>query len=208
MADGLTLKNVAITKDRVPLIAIDHHIPPGGVLSVMGPSGVGKSTLLSFLTGTLAPAFGASGQVLLNGRDLISLPPEARKLGILFQDDLLFPHLSVAGNLGFGLRDGTRSERRTAIAHALDEVGLSGLQDRDPATLSGGQRARVALMRMLLAKPHALLLDEAFSRLDAARREQTRAMVFETARKRALPVVMVTHDPEDAAAAGGDIIRL
>ncbi len=208
MAEGLTLEEVAIRLDGRRLVSVDRHVPPGEVLSIMGPSGVGKSTLLAFLTGTLAPAFEATGRVLLDGRDLTPLPPDRRQLGILFQDDLLFPHLSVAGNLGFGLRGGTRAERRATIARALGEVGLAGLGPRDPATLSGGQRARVALMRTLLARPRALLLDEAFSRLDAQRRARTREMVFGTARARALPVVMVTHDHADAEAAGGPIVRL
>jgi len=130
-------------------------------------------------------------------------------VGILFQDDLLFPHLSVGANLAFGLRvGGTKFERQQKIAKALDEVGLSGFADRDPATLSGGQKARVALMRMLLSEPCALLLDEPFSRLDAALRVQVRELVFARAKARALPVILVTHDAEDAAAAGGEIVTL
>ncbi|MBJ3763168.1 ATP-binding cassette domain-containing protein [Maribius pontilimi] len=208
MADGLHLDDITIGKDDETLIAIDARVAPGQVLSIMGPSGVGKSTLLAFLTGTLPPAFDATGHVRLDGRDLTGLPPEKRNLGILFQDDLLFPHLSVAGNLGFGLRGGSRAGRHAQVAAALDEVGLAGFGPRDPATLSGGQRARIALMRMLLARPDALLLDEAFSRLDSARRQATRRMVFDTARARGLPVVMVTHDPADAEAAQGPVIRL
>ena len=208
MAEGLFLRSIRILQQGGELIALDRHVPPGSVLTLMGPSGVGKSTLLSFLTGTLSPAFHAEGQVVLNGRNLTDLPTEQRNLGILFQDDLLFPHLSVAGNLGFGLRGVSRTERQARIETALDEVGLKGFGPRDPATLSGGQRARIALIRMLLAEPDALLLDEAFSRLDEARRQQTRQLVFDTARNRRLPVVMVTHDPDDAAAAGGELVQL
>lgn len=208
MAEGLRLEAIEIAQDGRPLLSVDHHVPPGVVLSVMGPSGIGKSTLLSYLIGILPPTFHASGRIILNGRDLTELPSDRRNLGILFQDDLLFPHLSVAGNLGFGLRGVPRQERRSHIEAALCEIGLDGFGPRDPATLSGGQRARVALMRMLLANPGALLLDEAFSRLDAERRSQTRRMVFETARARRLPVVMVTHDPDDAEVAGGPVLRL
>ncbi|ETX27940.1 ATP-binding cassette domain-containing protein [Roseivivax isoporae] len=209
MSEGLTLENVRIARGAAELIAVERHVPPGEVLAVMGPSGVGKSTLLAFVTGTLAPGFTATGRVLLDGADLTGTPPEGRRLGILFQNDLLFPHLSVGGNLAFGLAPGgSRAARRARIDAALAEIGLEGFADRDPATLSGGQKARVALMRMLLSDPRALLLDEAFSGLDAARRGQVRALVFDIARDRGLPVLMVTHDEEDARAAGGPVIRL
>ncbi|WP_282182224.1 ATP-binding cassette domain-containing protein [Aliiroseovarius marinus] len=209
MVDGLHLDQVRILKDGAKLIEIDTHVAPGSVLTVMGPSGVGKSTLLSAIIGTLPPAFELRGHVRLEDRDLLPLPPEDRCVGILFQDALLFPHLSVGANLAFGLaQGGTRAERRAQIDAALAEVGLEGFADRDPETLSGGQRARVALMRMLLSEPKALLLDEPFSGLDAALREQVRALVFDHARARALPVLMVTHDQEDADAAGGEVVRL
>jgi putative thiamine transport system ATP-binding protein len=209
MDKGLTLKNAQIFKGDQLLVAVDHHIAPGDVLTLMGPSGVGKSTMLSFITGTLANDFRATGQVLLDGQDLTRAAPHQRRVGILFQDDLLFPHLSVGANLAFGLRaGGTTTERRAKIADALAEVDLKDYADRDPATLSGGQKARVALMRMLLSEPCALLLDEPFSRLDTALRAQVRDMVFARARARALPILMVTHDAEDAAAANGTVITL
>lgn len=209
MDKGLTLDRVAIFKDGAPLVALDRHIAPGEVVSVMGPSGIGKSTLLSVVTGTLPPAFTFTGRVLLDGRDITHAAPHRRMVGILFQDDLLFPHLSVGANLAFGLQPGgSRADRRDRIAQALEEVDLAGFADRDPGTLSGGQKARVALMRMLLAEPCALLLDEAFSRLDTALRAQVRDLVFARARDRALPVLMVTHDAEDAAAAKGVIVDL
>lgn len=209
MDKGLTLRNVVISKGGAPLLSVDHAIAPGEVLTVMGPSGVGKSTLLAFITGTLAPDFTASGAVWLDGQEITHMPPHQRRVGILFQDDLLFPHLSVGANLAFGLRPGgNMAERRAKVDAALDEVGLGGFADRDPATLSGGQKVRVALMRMLLSEPCALLLDEPFSRLDASRRAQVRELVFARARARALPVLMVTHDAEDAQAAGGVIVTL
>lgn len=208
--EGLVLSDVAIRLDGAPLVAIDAAIAPGDVLTVMGPSGVGKSTLLAFIGGFLGRDFRASGRVLLNGRDVTMLPPEARGIGLLFQDALLLPHLSVAGNLLIGLSPAVkgRAARRAAVAAALAEVGLEGFEARDPATLSGGQAARVALMRTLLARPAALILDEPFSRLDVALRAQVRALVFAEARKYDLPVLLVTHDPDDAAAAGGPIVEL
>jgi putative thiamine transport system ATP-binding protein len=209
MDKGLTLRNVEILQNGEPLLCLTQTIKSGEVLSIMGPSGVGKSTLLSFITGTLAADFTARGTVLLNGDDITFTPAYQRRIGILFQDDLLFPHLSVGANLAFGLRaGGSKTSRLTRIHEALSEVGLDGFADRDPATLSGGQKARVALMRMLLSEPRALLLDEPFSRLDAALRGQVRTLVFARAKARALPVVMVTHDAEDAAAAGGHIVTL
>ena len=210
MPEGLRLEQLSIALEGARLIALDAAIAPGEVLTVMGPSGVGKSTLLAAITGTLDPAFTMTGRIRLDGRDLSGLPTEARRGGILFQDEYLFPHLSVGANLAFGLKPDIkdRRDRRARIEAALREVGLSGFADRDPATLSGGQRARVALQRMLLSEPRALLLDEAFSRLDSALRAQVRALVFQTAHRRALPVLQVTHDRSDAEAAGGAVVDL
>jgi putative thiamine transport system ATP-binding protein len=207
---GLALRDVTIRLDGEPLLALDADIAPGGVLTVMGPSGAGKSTLLAFVGGFLRPDFRASGRVILNGRDVTLLPAERRGIGLLFQDALLFPHLSVAGNLLIGLTPIVRGRaaRRQAVEAALAEVGLEGFADRDPATLSGGQAARVALMRTLLAKPEALILDEPFSRLDVSLRNQVRELVFSEARKYGLPVLLVTHDPADSEAAGGRVITI
>ncbi|MHA7865904.1 MAG: ATP-binding cassette domain-containing protein [Salipiger thiooxidans] len=210
MAEGLALERLRITQGETEMVAVDASVAPGEILTVMGPSGSGKSTLLAALTGTLAPAFTLSGRLLLDGRDITALPPEARRTGILFQDELLFPHLSVGGNLAFGLPPGLkgRAARRARIEAALAEIGMAGFAGRDPATLSGGQKARVALMRTLLAEPRALLLDEPFSRLDAGLRGQIRALVFERAQSQGLPVLLVTHDAADAEAAGGRVILL
>ena len=209
MAEGLVLQGIRIARGGAPLLALDLAVAPGQVTTLMGPSGSGKSTLLAYVTGALPAGFTATGRVRIDGRDVTDLPAHRRRLGILFQDDLLFPHLSVGDNLAFGLAPGGgRAARRAAVEAALAEVGLEGHADRDPATLSGGQKARVALMRMLLAEPRALLLDEAFAGLDQTLRARTREMVFARARARRLPVLMVAHDAEDAAAAGGPVIRL
>jgi putative thiamine transport system ATP-binding protein len=147
---------------------------------------------------------------VLGGRDVTALPPERRGIGILFQDDLLFPHLSLGENLAFGLsrRLRGRAARQAAVEDALEEAGLGGMAGRDPATLSGGERLRAALMRTLLAEPRALLLDEPFASLDQDRRARMRRLVFDRARARGLPVLMVTHDPADAEAAGGPVVRI
>jgi putative thiamine transport system ATP-binding protein len=204
---GLTLCALSVTRAGKPLVALDTHIAPGTVLTIMGPSGSGKSTALAAIIGTLGRDFRLSGHILLDGQEVSHLPTRARRIGLLFQDDVLFPHLSVAGNLGFALPRHIRGRaaRRARIDAALEKADLAGFGDRDPATLSGGQRARVALLRTLLAEPRALLLDEPFSRLDASLRAQIRSFVLTCARDEGLPVILVTHDAEDARAAGGPI---
>ncbi|MBL8251499.1 MAG: ATP-binding cassette domain-containing protein [Candidatus Competibacter sp.] len=206
----LQLKNIRIRlRERLLFAPLNLTIHPGEVLTLMGPSGCGKSTLLNYLCGTLPTAFQAEGSVKLGGRELTDLPLEQRRVGILFQDALLFPHLTVADNLAFGLKSGqSRQTRRFRVETALLDAGLAGLGSRDPATLSAGQRARVALMRTLLAEPEALLLDEPFSKLDTDLRARMRTFVFEHARQRRLPTLLVTHDPADAADAGGPVITL
>ncbi|MGY6548579.1 MAG: ATP-binding cassette domain-containing protein [Roseinatronobacter sp.] len=202
---SLELDQIRILRGDQPMVSLDCIVPAGTVLTLMGPSGCGKSTLLAHLIGALPPVFTATGQVRVGGRDITDLAPHKRNLGILFQDAILFPHLSVAGNLGFGLPRRT-PDRAARIEAALHEAGLAGMGARDPATLSGGQRARVALMRTLLAAPKALLLDEPFSKLDTDLRAQMRGLVFDLARARGLAVVLVTHDLDDARAAGGPVL--
>jgi putative thiamine transport system ATP-binding protein len=208
---GLRLAGVAVAAGpRVLVGPLDLEVAPGEVVAVLGPSGAGKSSLLAWLCGALPAGLAGRGRVFLGDRELTALPTEARRLGILFQDELLFPHLDVAGNLGFGLAERVRGRaaRRAAIDTALDSVGLAGFGPRDPATLSGGERARVALLRTLLAEPGALLLDEPFGRLDPATRAVVRALTFAAARARGLPTLLVTHDPDDVAAAGGRVLRI
>jgi putative thiamine transport system ATP-binding protein len=205
----LVLNGLEVALRGRVLLRQSLQVQPGQIVSVMGPSGVGKSTLLAAIVGALGPEFRLRGQVMLGGKDVSALPTEARGIGMLFQDPLLFPHLSVAQNLAFGLARQVRgAARHRAVEAALADIGLAGFGPRDPATLSGGQKARVALMRTLLAAPRALLLDEPFSALDADLRGQMRDVVFGRARQAHLPVVMVTHDPQDAAAAGGPVVHL
>jgi putative thiamine transport system ATP-binding protein len=206
----LELQALAVVQGHAPMFPpLTLTVPSGQVATVMGPSGVGKSTLLDAIGGHLAAGFRVTGKVKLDGRDVTALPAEARRIGLLFQDALLFPHLSVGGNLAFGLPRGVRgAARQAAVAQALADAGLAGFADRDPATLSGGQRARVALMRALLAEPEALLLDEPFSRLDASLRAEIRAFTFAQIRARGIPALLVTHDEQDAVAAGGAVVHL
>ena len=205
---GLALRDVTLGVAGKHLLGpLSLDVAPGAVATIMGPSGSGKSSLLAYLCGTLDPVFAASGQATLDGVALAVLAPEKRRIGILFQDDLLFPHLSVAGNLAFAI-PANAPDRKTRIDAALAEAELDGYGTRDPATLSGGQRARVSLMRALLAEPRAILLDEPFSKLDAALRDKMREFVFAHIRMRKIPCLMVTHDEADADAAGGYILRL
>jgi putative thiamine transport system ATP-binding protein len=210
MAEGLVLDRVTIALGGVQLLSLSANVAKGDVLTVMGPSGSGKSSLLSYIVGFLDPAFSASGSVFVNGVNLIGLPPEERHSGILFQDPLLFPHMSVGGNLSFALAPAIKGqlERRAKCEAALEDMGLGGFYDRDPATLSGGQKARVALARVLLSEPRMLLLDEPFSKLDHDLKAQMRELVFGKAWAAGLPVILVTHDPSDAEAAGGQLIRI
>ena len=203
----LEIQNLSIRHHGTALLSdINLRVARGTVVTIVGPSGSGKSTVLNWLVGDLDPAFEARGVLHLNGRRCDDLPIEQRRIGILFQDDLLFPHLSVGGNLAMALPGTVRgaSERRARVEQTLQDVGLGGLHDRDPATLSGGQRARVSLMRALMAEPQALLLDEPFARLDAALRAQFRHFVFAQIHTMGIPTLLVTHDLQDVPP-GGDI---
>lgn len=186
------------------------RVAAGEVMTVMGRSGIGKSTLLDAIGGHLAHGFRCQGTLRLDGRDITHLPAEARRIGLMFQDALLFPHLSVGDNLSFGVPRAVKgqAERRALVETALAQAGLAGMYLRDPATLSGGQRARAALMRTLLSEPLALALDEPFSKLDPDLRGEMRQFTFSHIKARQIPALLVTHDPEDASAAAGPTIDL
>lgn len=195
----LELIDIAVAAPQGMLVeGLNARVGAGEVLVVSGASGSGKSSLLAWLCGTLPAPLAGRGTVRLDGRDVTQLPTAQRRIGILFQDDLLFPHMSVLENLLFALPPGPAAARRAQAQAALAQAGLDGYGPRAPHTLSGGQRARVALLRALLAQPRALLLDEPFSRLDAALRARFRTQVFERLREQGIPAVLVTHDVQDA----------
>ena len=207
---ALRIEDVRIALRGRPLLQLDAAVAPGAVLAVTGPSGAGKSTLLACLAGVLPPAFTATGSVRLGGEDLTRHPPERRRMGLLTQEPLLFPHMSVGANLLFGLAPAVRGRaaRRAACEAMLGRIALPGVFDRDPASLSGGQQARVALARTLLAAPRALLLDEAFRSLDAALAREMRALVLGLVREARIPALIATHDPADAAELGAATITV
>ena len=200
---GLTIKNGA--SPLFPELCLT--INPREVVTIMGPSGSGKSTLLSWISGALPPNFIATGTLSLGERELTALPIEKRGIAILFQDDLLFPHMTVLENLLFALPRGRNHERREEAIATLTDLGLEELKHRRPEALSGGQKARISLMRALLSRPEAVLLDEPFSKLDKPLRQSFRHLVFDKIRAMGIPALLVTHD-EDDIPPGGRLIHL
>ncbi|BBV32362.1 thiamine ABC transporter ATP-binding protein ThiQ [Citrobacter werkmanii] len=183
-----------------------HHLPMRFTLSVsrgeqvaiLGPSGAGKSTLLNLIAGFLAPA---SGTMMIEGEDHTATPPSRRPVSMLFQENNLFSHLSVWQNIGLGLDPGLKlnASQREKMRHIARQMGLDSLLERLPGELSGGQRQRVALARCLVREQPILLLDEPFSALDPALRQEMLTLVAEVCRDKQLTLLMVSHSVEDAA---------
>ncbi|PHX06404.1 ATP-binding cassette domain-containing protein [Vibrio splendidus] len=197
---SLHLNDLAIHKNGGDSLfsALNVTLESGQILALMGPSGCGKSTLLDAIAGHLNDEFSYSGTVILNDIQLDEIPSHQREVGILFQDDLLFPHLKVWENLAFSLPNSVKgSDRQQQAMEALKDIELTRLAESFPDQISGGQRARISLTRMLLAKPKLALLDEPFSKLDQELRAQFRDWVFEQLTKANIPTLMVTHDQAD-----------
>ena len=194
----LRFDKVVLAQDDFRLTA-DWEVAAGARVAVIGPSGAGKSTLLAAVAGFFAPQ---SGRILWQGGDLGPMDPGARPVTILFQDQNLFPHLTLAQNLGLGLRPDLRlsAAQQAQVANVLDRVGLAGMGARKPAQISGGQIGRAALARALLRARPVLLLDEPFSALGPALKAEMLALVGEVAAETGAVVMMVTHDPADAVA--------
>lgn len=192
----LTLEGLRITDGDFTLTA-DLNLPQGAIAAVIGPSGAGKSTLLSAIAGFQKLE---AGRVLWADEDLAPLPPGKRPVTILFQDQSLFPHLTLAQNVGLGLRPDLRLSEadREAVARAMDRVGLGALGARRPAQVSGGEQSRAALARALLRARPLLLLDEPFAALGPGLRAQMLDLVAEIAAETGATVLLVTHDPNDA----------
>ncbi|MCA8167227.1 ABC transporter ATP-binding protein [Burkholderia gladioli] len=193
------------------LDGIDLDVPAGTTLALLGPSGCGKSTLLKLLAGLLQPDEGA----VQFGDQIVAepghcLPPEARELGMVFQDYALWPHLTVAGNVAFPLemRRVPRAERAAAVAQALERVGLGGFSARRPSALSGGQQQRVALARAIVARPRVLLFDEPLSNLDPPLRASLALEIRELLAQLGTTAVYVTHDRAEADTLAHRIVEL
>jgi ABC-type Fe3+/spermidine/putrescine transport system ATPase subunit len=193
---SVVLELKGVSKEFPTHRAVDNvslQIPRGAFFSLLGPSGCGKTTTLRMIAGFEKPT---AGEVLLNGERIDALPPYRRNVNTVFQNYALFPHLSVAENVAFGLKDANnRSER---VAQVLDQVRLNGKESRKPAELSGGERQRVALARSLVLEPSVLLLDEPLSALDPLLRKGVRAELKELQRRVGVTFLFVTHDQEEA----------
>jgi iron(III) transport system ATP-binding protein len=206
-AAGVRVTEVTKSFDgtTVVLDGVDVEVAEGATLALLGPSGCGKTTLLRIIAGLETAD---AGTVVVGDRTLTGpgqmVPPERRRIGMVFQDWALFPHLSVARNVGFGL---PRAERKQSprIDAALELVGLGGMGDRSPSTLSGGQQQRVALARAIAPRPSVLLLDEPFSNLDAALRGQIRTEIHQLLVELGITTVFVTHDQDEAFVLGDTV---
>ncbi|MCG3211795.1 MAG: Spermidine/putrescine import ATP-binding protein PotA [Anaerolineae bacterium] len=172
-------------------------VPGGQITALLGPSGCGKTTALKLIAGLIAPT---GGDILFDGQSVGGVPAEKRQAVLAFQNHLLFPHMSVAENVGFGLkmRGVDQNSMRRQVAELLELVRLPGLENRRPAQLSGGQQQRVALARALIVKPRVLLLDEPLSNLDAHLRGEMRDLIIDIQRRLKLTTIFVTHDQEEA----------
>jgi iron(III) transport system ATP-binding protein len=206
-ADGLSLRDISRRFGaRTAVDGVSLDVKRGEVLCILGPSGCGKSTTLRIAAGLERPDAGLVfvGGALVEG-DGRHVPPEERGVGLMFQDYALFPHLSVAANVAFGLAKLPRAERAARARAELERVGLAHLADAFPHTLSGGEQQRVALARMLAPQPKLVLMDEPFSSLDATLRGTLRATTLKNLSEADTAVVIVTHDPDEALRLGNRV---
>lgn len=212
LARGVSARDLRVTLSGPVLKGVDLETAPGSQLAILGPSGCGKTTLLRVIAGLQRLDAGEVwlGEQQVAGRDL-HVAPEDRRVGLVFQDWALFPHLSVAANVAYGLPGARRpwrrndAERRARVRELLEMVGVAELADRQPGSLSGGQQQRVALARALAPRPSVLLLDEPFSSLDTNLRADVRSEVTDLLRELAITAIFVTHDQDEAFVLGDEV---
>lgn len=187
--------------------ALNTRVEGGQILTLMGPSGCGKSSLLLAMAGHAHAPLSTLGKVLIDNHEVTELPAYQRKIGLLFQDDLLFPHLNVTQNLLFALPESIgKEEQHQQVTQALGKIDMAEFSSRYPDELSGGQRSRISLLRTLLSCPRAVALDEPFSKLDKSLRQQFRQWVFGELQQANIATLLVTHDEDDVPPNGQIII--
>jgi putative thiamine transport system ATP-binding protein len=198
----LELRNISLkwfsSKEKPFIKDLNIKVNNGKILTIFGSSGIGKSSLINVIAGVYESNLLFTGDIVLNNKKITNTLPEKRKIGLLLQDGVLFPHLSVEQNLIFGIKKSlTNKEKYLLINEHLIEANMEGFENRYPNTLSGGQKSRVACLRAILSEPDALLLDEPFSSIDPEQRNSFRLFVANQVREKKIPCILVTHDESD-----------
>ena len=198
----LELRNISLkwfsSKEKPFIKNLNIKVNNGKILTIFGSSGIGKSSLINVIAGVYESNLLFTGDIILNNKKITNTLPEKRKIGLLLQDGVLFPHLSVEQNLIFGIKKSlTNKEKYLLINEHLIKANMEGFENRYPNTLSGGQRSRVACLRSILSEPDALLLDEPFSSIDPEQRNSFRLFVVNQIREKKIPCILVTHDESD-----------
>jgi len=186
------------SKEKPFIKNLNIKVNNGKILTIFGSSGIGKSSLINVIAGVYESNLLFTGDIILNNKKITNTLPEKRKIGLLLQDGVLFPHLSVEQNLIFGIKKSlTNKEKYLLINEHLIKANMEGFENRYPNTLSGGQKSRVACLRAILSEPDALLLDEPFSSIDPEQRNSFRLFVVNQIREKKIPCILVTHDESD-----------
>ena len=198
----LELRNISLkwfsSKEKPFIKDLNIKVNNGKILTIFGSSGIGKSSLINVIAGVSENNLLFTGEIILNNKKITNILPEKRKIGLLLQDGVLFPHLNVEQNLIFGIKKNlTNKEKYLLINEHLINANMEGFENRYPNTLSGGQKARIACLRAILSEPAALLLDEPFLSIDPEQRNSFRLFVVNQIREKKIPCILVTHDESD-----------